>query len=102
MVGITVGFITTYSIFSHSWTSIIFWAAVGLLFFSFSPNRRATIYAGAIYGFTTITVWLASGFQGASSQKPHFLLVILIASTIGGLAAAGGGFLFGLVFRKKS
>jgi len=100
LVGVVSGFITIHSPMAHSWTSAIFWVIVGLGILYFSPNRRAAIYAGAVFGFLDIAAWLLSGFQGTTAQLPGILTILAIASTLCAAAGALGAVLFYWLFRR--
>ena len=100
LVGVVSGFITIHSALAHSWTSAIFWVLVGIIVLYFSPNRRAAIYAGAVFGFVDIAAWLFTGFQGTAAQLPGILTIMIIASPLCAAAGAFGAVLFYWLFRK--
>lgn len=99
--GLLCGFVTIHSAFEHSWTSIIFWVACGLLLVAFAPNRMQGHHGGALFGFFTIASWLASGFQGASSALPGFIVLTLVLSTLGGACGAIGALIFSRLFKAR-
>jgi hypothetical protein len=102
LIGIVTGFVTIYSIFQHSWTSIFLWVGVGLIVIYLSKSRKVGIWGAAIYSFITISSWLLTGFKGTPDKLPQLFLIILIASTLCALAGALGAYLFYLLFRRSS
>lgn len=73
---------------------MILWVIVGIIILYFSPNRRAAIRAGALFGFFNIAAWLASGFQGRADQLAGFAILALILSVLGAACGIFGAFIF--------
>lgn len=87
-VGIICGFISAHTLFSHSYTAIIFWGVVGLITGWFTPNKEIRTM-GFSYGFMLILSFLLFNFNGTSNKLFGFILISLLFS-IGG---AFGGWL---------
>ncbi len=100
LVGIIAGYLTMHLPLAHSWTSAIFWIAVGLAIIYFSPDRGAAISAGALFGFLNIVSWLFAGFQGVPAQLPGLLVIMVIVSILCATAGALGAVLFYWIFRR--
>ncbi len=101
LAGLITGFFTIHSIFEHSWTSIFLWIAVGLTVVYFSPNRRAAIWAGALFGFFDIATWLMTGFQGESSQLTGIISLSVLFGALGAACGALGAIIFYWLFRRS-
>jgi hypothetical protein len=84
LVGIICGFISAHTLFSHSYTAIIFWGIVGLVVGWFTPNEEVRTI-GVHYGFMLILSFLLFNFGGTSDKLFVFILISLLFSIVGGL-----------------
>ena len=99
--GLSLGLISAHTLFAHSWTALILWGIVGLGVGGVLPKHEGARFqtahtAGTMYGFFVSASFLIFGFQGASSQFPRFLVVVVIL----GLAGAACGLVLSMVGQK--
>lgn len=93
--GAVLAFLSARVIFQGSWLNLVPWAIAGTLIGVFSPTRKATTLAGALYGVFLVTSFMIFNFQGDNSQLGNFLALTAILAAVGiaaGIALAHGGY----------
>ena len=99
--GILLGIISIY-LFS-GWYNIIPWAICALSIGYFSPNKKAAILKGILFGYFLFITYILWGYKGPTDGRSifRFILFAMAFSLIGGIAAAAGSLLGYFIKQKR-
>ena len=90
--------------FVVGWYTTFPWILTTLCVGYFTPDRRAAVINGALFGYFIFAFYMPSVYRGASDTKSILLFMgfVLAFSLIGAMAGVVGGFLGNLIKRKVS
>lgn len=89
VVGLVVGYGSTFTLFIHSWTALLAWACIAVVLGAFTTTTdKEAIVGGALYGFLLCMAFLIGGFQGSSDKLPLFIALSGVLSMIGVVGGA--------------
>ena len=87
LIGVLIGYGSTFTLFTHSWTALVGWGIAGAIVGSFASTRKLALWMGGLYGAGLSITFLLGAFGGTPDKIPTYLLLVLVFTPIG---AVGG------------
>ena len=89
ILGLGLGELSARVLFVGSWYSLVVWGIAGMLVGYRALDRGAVRYAGLLYGFTLVAMFILAGYGGAMTVK-GWVGAGILALIFGALGALGG------------
>ena len=88
LIGFLVGYSSTFTLFTHSWTAIIAWGIVGVVIGAFTIERNAALWNGFAYGALLSIAFLVGVFGGTADKIPSYLALVAALAPLGAIGGA--------------